>query len=83
MNNAAINNVEEYVGQDLASIGKRIDEMTTWNRVYYKLPNETIVCLRNDDEGWNDVFVIDTVNNSEHIVGGQYDNGPFNIGEFY
>ena len=73
--------VREYEGQDLYAIGSPIPEKSFYNHNYYKLPNGTIVFLKNDDFDWNDVFVVDD-DGKEHLVGGQYDDKGFEIGQF-
>ena len=74
--------VREYEGEDLYSIGTHVPEKSFYNHNYYRLPNGTLVLLKNDDFDWNDVFVVDE-EGREHLVGGQQDEHPnFMIGRF-
>lgn len=74
--------VREYEGEDLYSIGTHVPEKSFYNHNYYRLPNGTLVLLKNDDFDWNDVFVVDG-EGKEHLVGGQQDEHPnFMIGRF-
>lgn len=74
--------VSAYVGKDLEKIGTHLPEKSSYNHNFYKLPNETVVLLQNDDEGFNQVAV-EMKNGMLKWVGAQYDNGKFMLGSFY
>lgn len=71
--------VREYVGQDLEKIGVHIPDGSVYNSNLYELPNGTFVKLKNDDEGYNMVFVVDDNDGDTTFVGEQWDNGEFYI----
>ena len=72
--------VRPYVGNDLYKIGTEILDKSVYNHNFVRLPNGTEVLLQNDDEGFNDVAVVD--GDALIYVGGQWDNRGLELGEF-
>ncbi len=72
--------VREYEGEDLEKIGEHLPDISTYNHNFYRLPNGTIILMVGDDDNCSDVFVIKDSN--KFLVGLQYDNGEFIIGDF-
>ena len=73
--------VREFIGKDLEAIGIHIPEKSTYNHNYFRLPNGTVVLMVNDDDGYNQVFVVS--GEKEVNVGEQWDGGAFSVGDFY
>ena len=72
--------VREYEGEDLEKIGKHLPDISTYNYNFYRLPNGTIILMVGDDDNCSDVYVVKDSN--KFLVGLQYDNGEFMIGNF-
>ena len=72
--------MKEYEGKDLYSIGIHFPGRSRYNHNFYRLPNGEEVLLVSDDDGWNDVFLVD--GDKLTLVGGQYDDGGFMLGSF-
>ena len=72
--------VREYEGEDLEKIGKHLPDISTYNYNFYRLPNGTVILMVSDDDNCSDVFVVKDSN--KFLVGLQYDNGEFMIGNF-
>lgn len=79
---SATDKIREYEGQDLAKIGKPIEDITNYNNEYFELPNGIVVLLKNDDDGFNQVFVVDDDGHEEN-VGAQYDDDGLMLGCYY
>lgn len=72
--------VREYEGEDLEKIGKNLPDISTYNYNFYRLPNGAVILMVSDDDNCSDVYVVKGSN--KFLVGLQYDNGEFMIGNF-
>ena len=72
--------IREYEGQDLTKVGAHISKISSYNYNFYHLPNDAIVLLISDDDNCSDVFLVD--GQKQFLVGIQYDNDGFMVGDF-
>lgn len=55
--------INEYDGMKFSDIATKLNNISTYNSNYYKLPNGTVVLLETDEfYDTNDIFVVDPKN---------------------
>ena len=72
--------VLEYEGENLDKIGEHLPDISSYNHNFYRLPNGTMILMDSNDDNCSDVYVVKGSN--KFLVGLQYDNGEFMIGNF-
>lgn len=55
---AAIEIMNEYEGQEIEKIGTHLPKKSTYNHNYYRMPNDTEVLVICDDNGYYEVYVV-------------------------